>query len=191
MTQFSKKGLLTSLHDRTDIIRSNLKVYERLSEDHLNWKPAPERWSIAQVFEHLNITQGYYFPTIEKSISTAQHRSKDSFNSNWLGDFAYNRIIPRPDGTIFRLPAPKFLHARSDLLNGKKVLQVFGGQLDQFEEILDHCQYVDLQKLKIPFSFTSLIKLRLGDNLRFLVAHNERHLLQAKNVLEKMTLTLG
>jgi hypothetical protein len=59
-------------------------------------------------------------------------------------------------------------------------------QLDEFDHVLELSQYVDLQKIKIPFSFTKLLKLRLGDNLRFIVAHNERHLMQAQKILKQL-----
>jgi hypothetical protein len=43
-------------------------------------------------------------------------------------------------------------------------------------------QKVDLTKVKTAISLSKFIKLRLGDTLRFLVYHNERHILQAQGI---------
>ena len=48
---------------------------------------------------------------------------------------------------------------------------------------LKRAHQTDLNKIKIPVSILKWIKLNLGDVLQFLVAHNERHLLQAKRNL--------
>src|SRR4029434_5344758 len=39
-----------------------------LSVEQLRWRPGPQRWSIAECLDHLNITLGFYLPKIDKSI---------------------------------------------------------------------------------------------------------------------------
>ena len=41
---------------------------------------------------------------------------------------------------------------------------------------------LDLNATKIPISISKWIKISLGDTLRFLIAHNERHFRQAERV---------
>ena len=43
-------------------------------------------------------------------------------------------------------------------------------------------------KTKTAISISKLMKLRLGDTFRFVTAHNERHLLQAENVLKDINI---
>lgn len=186
MTDFNKKSLLTGLHDRTEVVRNNMQTFLRLSDEQLNYKTAPDKWSIAEVFEHLNITHRIYLDSINNIITHAPVNTKETFRSNWLGNLAYEKIMPRPDGTVFKMKAPGFLRPASIHLNGIEVLRNYMKQLDEFDHILELSQYVDMKKIKIPFSFTKLLSLRLGDNLRFIVAHNERHLLQAQKVLKIM-----
>jgi DinB superfamily len=185
MTDFNKKTLLAGLHDRTEVVRNNMQSFLRLSNEQLNHKPAPDKWCIAEIFEHLNITHGIYLHSINEALTNAPINAKEIFKSNWLGNWVYEKIIPRQDGSVFKMKAPKFLTATSNL-DGKAVLDKYMKQLDEFDHVLELSQYVDLQKIKIPFSFTKLLKLRLGDNLRFIVGHNERHLLQAQKVLKQL-----
>lgn len=44
---------------------------------------------------------------------------------------------------------------------------------------------MDLTKTKASISLTRLIKLRLGDTLRFFTYHIERHVLQAERICKE------
>jgi hypothetical protein len=188
MSTFNKKNLLSELHDRLELVRNNVQPFCRLSEEQLNSRAIPGKWSIAEIFEHLNITHGLYLRAINNVMADAPINNKDKFNSGWMGNLFYNIIMPRPDGTVFKLKAPKKLHSKTVQLNGREVLGKFLQQIDEFDHILELSAYVDLQKVKIPLSFTNLVKLRLGDILRFIAAHSERHLLQAQRVMKKLSL---
>lgn len=52
-----------------------------------------------------------------------------------------------------------------------------------FISILEQSKSTDLGKIRIPTSFSKLIKLKLGDTFLFIVNHNERHILQAEKLL--------
>src|SRR4029077_10637205 len=40
-----------------------------LSPEQLNWKPAPESWSVAQCLDHLIVADCLYFPAFEKIVN--------------------------------------------------------------------------------------------------------------------------
>jgi DinB superfamily len=184
MTVFNKQNLLSELMDRTDLINSNTRVFFRLSNEQLNNRPAPGKWSIAEIFEHLNITHRIYINFILTKITKATDVNASLYKSGWIGDWVYEKIMPKSDGTVFKMKAPKTLRPASDTLDGKEVLNRFLQQQDAIYDIIRHASTKDLQGIKIPFAFTNTVKLRLGDNLRFLIAHNERHLLQAQRIME-------
>lgn len=181
---YSKQQLLSELIDRTELISSSVQYFLRLNDEQLNARPAPGKWSIAAIFEHLNITNAIYIRSILKKLQRAGDVTGDTFKSGWLGDWAYEKMMPRPDGTVFKMKTPAFLHPPNHLLDGHDVLNRFLQQQDMIHDILTHARSKDLQRIKVPFSFTKLLSLRLGDNLRFLIAHSERHLLQAQRATE-------
>ena len=39
-----------------------------LSEPQFNWRPSPEKWSIGECLEHLNVTARLYWPIIAASV---------------------------------------------------------------------------------------------------------------------------
>jgi hypothetical protein len=184
MAVFNKQNLLSELLDRTDLINSSTRVFFRLSDEQLNNRQAPGKWSIAEIFEHLNITHQIYINFILAKITKAADVNSLSYKSGWIGDWVYERIMPRSDGSVFKMKAPKTLQPAYGALDPKEVLNRFLQQQDTLHDIIRHSSTKDIQGIKIPFAFTKTLKLRLGDNLRFLIAHNERHLLQAQRIME-------
>jgi len=184
MAVFSKQSLITELLDRTELIKASTQPFLRLTEEQLNYKPGGDKWSIAEVFEHLNICNGLYIRSILSRITTAPDVKTDTYRSGWLGEWIYGRIMPRADGSVFRIRARKTMQADCGApLDGQDILHRFLQQCDMIDDILRHVSTKNLQRIKIPFSFSKFLQLRLGDNLRYLIAHSERHLLQAHRVM--------
>ena len=186
MTTFNKKNMLSGLHDRVEVIRNNMQPFLRLPDEYLVRRPSPVKWSVAEIFEHLNIMHGTFLHSIGKCMSNAPINGREVFTSGWIGNWIYNKMMPRPDGSVFKLKTPRKFNAAVTPLDPRRVLDTFMKQLDEFDHVLELCHYIDLQKIKLPFAFPRGLRLRLGDGLRFIVAHSERHLLQARNTLEQM-----
>jgi hypothetical protein len=61
--------------------------------------------------------------------------------------------------------------------------------IQQQETLLSYLRQAhdsDLNKIRIPVSIAKFIRLKLGDVFQFIIMHNERHLLQAKNNLNSI-----
>ena len=186
MTTFNKPVLLAELQDRIVLIQNNLPVFFQLSNEELNFKPAPDKWSIAEVFEHLNITHGIYLASIEKKLKgEVKILLLNTKAVGWAIGYM-KKLCPRQMVQFLKMKAPKFLHAPFKQLDGKDVLKYFNEQLDDIHDVLEQAASLNIEKIKIPLSFTTLLSLRLGDILRFLIAHSERHLLQAQKVAKQL-----
>ncbi|HLK28232.1 MAG TPA: DinB family protein [Puia sp.] len=186
MSLFDKQSLLSELIDRTEIITSNTKSFLRLSEDQLNYKPAPQTWSISEIYSHLNITNSAYNSFILKKIKSAEDVSINHCQSGWLGDWVYEKLMPRADGSVFKINSPKSHRANITDPDAFEVLNTFLEQQDVMHDILQHASTKDLDRITVPFYYSKILKFRLCDTLRFIIAHNERHLMQAHRMIEKM-----
>jgi hypothetical protein len=49
--------------------------------------------------------------------------------------------------------------------------------------MLEQSKKINLNKARVPISIAKFIKLKLGDVFGFLIAHNQRHILQAERAL--------
>ena len=53
-------------------------------------------------------------------------------------------------------------------------------------QLLDVARRRNLNSIRIPISISKLIRLKLGDTFRFLIAHEQRHLIQARNTIKSI-----
>jgi hypothetical protein len=183
MAIFSRQVLITELLDRTELLKASTKPFLRLSDDQLLYRPAPGKWSITEVYVHLNLSMVQTIRSILSRITLAPDYPADEYRSGWLGDWLYERIMPRADGSVFKLKAMPAHSPEGRELDAREALQAFQRHCDSLDDILRHVGTKDLRKIKIPFYLNGLISLRLGDMLRYLVAHGERHLLQAQRAV--------
>jgi len=182
--ELTSQGILQDLLDTT---HNNLKVAEMLkgqSLETLNWKQDSQSWSILECIEHLNRYGDFYIPEITNKINTSKHKSEASFKSNWLGKHFVKSVSYSPEQKTMK--TFKSMNPLNSQLN-VQTLEKFTEQQHQIIELLDKSKNINLDKTKTAISISKLIKLKLGDTFRVLIYHNERHIKQAENALEKAT----
>lgn len=140
-------------------------------------QPQPGSWSIAQTLEHLNAYNRYYLPEIEKALIKAGPSSKN-FKPGWLGDYFTKLMLPGENGTLAKkMSAPKGYGFAPELDADRVLAEYISGQ-EKLIELLRSAASKDLGNVRVPISLSKMIKLKLGDTFRFLIAHQVRHFLQ-------------
>ena len=66
----------------------------------------------------------------------------------------------------------------------KLTIERFILQQKEMLNLLEKSKKIDLNKTKTAISISKFIKLKIGDTLRVVIYHNERHLVQANKVLK-------
>jgi hypothetical protein len=56
-----------------DSHKQTLDLMEGLSEEQLKFKPAPEKWSVLEVAEHIYLAEGLLFGAVEKALAEKQN----------------------------------------------------------------------------------------------------------------------
>jgi len=144
--------------------------------------PAPGKWSVAQVLEHLNSYGRYYLLAIEKSLE-ADKPQKQLFTPGWIGNYFTKIMKPGIDGKIGnKMNAPKNHRPAADL-DIKPVIDNFLEQQQRLLELLEKAKQKDIGAIRTPISISRFIKLKVGDTFRFFVAHEQRHFFQIANTL--------
>jgi hypothetical protein len=183
MAVFSRQGLITELLDRTELIKAGTQPFLRLTIEQLAFIPAPGEWSIVDIFGHLNLANDIYIRNILSRVTLAPDQPSDRYRSSWLGDWCYEKIVPRPDGSVLKMKTVKAVTPTKVEGDCKKVLYSFQRKCDALDDILRHAATKDLRRIRIPFHFIPFLHFGLGDTLRTVIAHNERHLLQAQRIV--------
>jgi DinB superfamily len=175
---------LASLIAATSSIAAEAKTtFGHLNPSQLNWKPSPERWSVAQCFHHLLTTNNGYFPAIDNVLAG----KKRTF---WEG----MPLLPALGGKLImkaveptstrKFKAPKaFQPAQSDVSGS--VINDFVDQQAKIIEKMKSTEHLDVEKIVITSPVTAVMTYSLMDAYRIIVVHEQRHFQQAKRVMEE------
>ncbi|KAA9338478.1 DinB family protein [Hymenobacter busanensis] len=161
-----------------------LRRFRSLSEDELNRRPAPDKWSVGQCLEHLNIIGGLYLPVINQRLRRAQERGSrpvDTVKSGPIGKrLVASMLVPAREKP---LKSPQQFAPSGSRLP-RTVVEVFLRQLDELLHLLRTAREVNANAVRIPNAIIPLVRLRLTDQFAFLIAHLQRHTAQAERVLD-------
>jgi len=184
MKPVEKSRLLDLLEARVnDHIQSAVEVFQNMHSDLLLEPAEGGGWSIAQCLEHLNRYGDYYIPFIRQGLGR-QNRCVTGgvFKSSLIGGW-FTRMMD-PDTGKKKMKAFKDYKPGREL-DAHAVVAEFIRQQEVLLTCLQWARKADLNKPRIPVSILPWLTLKLGDVLQFVIAHNERHMRQAKALLRK------
>ena len=188
MSRLNSQQILDDLiADVEAIINTVQSEFIPLDNDLLYKQPAPDKWSVNQCLQHLNVTGYHYLPRIKRAIEGAVgncQKRKESYRPSWLGNMAYNVTKPA-EGGIIPKPMKTFKKEFNPIIAEYKPTSSIPEFLEQQKQLLhylDQAKNINLGGNRIS-SLIPIIRFKLGDAFRFLIAHEQRHILQAKNVI--------
>jgi len=177
----NSETLISDLIEKTKKNLNQLQELKKYSLEQLNYKSSAETWSILECIEHLNIYGEFYLPEIEKSITKSNKPKSSKFKAGILGNYFVKLIEPKE-----KLNKMKTVNAFNPINSSltEDVLIKFEKQQYTTLDLLSKALNVNLTKLKTGTSLSKFINMRLGDTLRFVIAHNQRHLNQASRIVK-------
>ncbi|PIB34289.1 hypothetical protein BFP72_02000 [Reichenbachiella sp. 5M10] len=180
-----RSELLQALTADTLQIIEEVKVFEAYEEEVLTRRSNPNKWSVVECLEHLNIADAHYLLLFDQKLPNGLVSEEVEYKSSWVGSYFVKSMKPRTDGTI---PSPMRTLRKFDpeVVVHQDTLSKFLEDQHELLRYLEMCHSLDLKRIKIPSAIGRIVTFRLGDALRFLVAHNQRHVIQAKNVLREL-----
>jgi hypothetical protein len=189
MAKFKAEDLLKDLRTDVERIKEAAAFFKDVDKTKLVYQPSEGKWSIVQVLEHLNAYGRYYIPAMEKGMTEKKTEKQAWFNGGFWGDFFTNSMKPKNVYEIKNKMKAAKAYSFSNSLNVDTVLNEFLKQQDDLIRLLDMAQHVDLNAVRLPITISKVIRLKLGDVFRFLIAHEQRHMIQARNTLNTVGIT--
>lgn len=189
MAKFKAEELLKDLRSDVERIKEAAGFFRDVEKTKLVYQPAEGKWSIVQVLEHLNAYGRYYIPAMEKAITEKKTDKQAWFTSGFWGNFFTNSMRPKNVYEITNKMKAAKSYSFPNSLNVDTVLAEFNKQQDDLIRLLDMAQHVDIGAIHLPITISKIIRLKLGDVFRFLIAHEQRHMIQARNTLNKVGIT--
>lgn len=162
-----------------------LRLCEGLDEAQLAWRPAPNKWSVAENLLHLTVTTAAVLPSTDHAIEVARQNglySRGPFSLGLMGRFFVWYVEPPP---VIKLPAPKQL---KPLLTGSAthVLPEFVASQRLMLERVERADGLDLVRTRFQSPFASFVRMNLLALFSVFTGHERRHLWQASTVLQAL-----
>ena len=171
------EGFLLQL---TSVTQDVPGITRGLSDAQFTWQPASDRWSIAQVVEHLNLTTERYIPVLTRAITDARvdGRAAD-------GPFALGFIERWFLGAMEPPPRRRFRTGRTfipaGVLGRVTTLDRYAMLHNALAACIRSADGVDLGRVKVRSQFAP-ISWSLNGTFAILLAHERRHVWQAREV---------
>mgnify|MGYP001793355055 FL=1 len=173
-------------------IDQNTQAFENafgeLTHDYLNWKANTETWSIAQNLDHLIIINSSYFPILE-ALHEGTHKTplagKLGFLVSFFGKTVLNAVQPDRKKKIKTFP----LWEPSNSAIPDTILSDFKIHQEELKTaVLDALPFVERGTVIASPANKNLV-YTLECAFDIIVTHEQRHLEQAKEVLQMMSAT--
>lgn len=191
MKKINSHSLLDQLQSDVREIILQATALSQKDRHVLEQQPSNDKWSVAQVLEHLNFYSSFYIPAIEKKLHLHQSVSKTQFSPGWLGNYFTKLMKPAAGNRIVKkMKSPKNALPSAQPDTGK-MLEEFLQHQHQLLNLLQIAKSASLDTIRIPTSLSKLIQLKLGDTFRFFIAHEQRHFLQIRNILNAVRHTVN
>ncbi len=170
--------------DLGEVTEAARAAFGGLSGEQLNWKPAPESWSIAQCLDHLITINRLYFPLLESMAAGPVDPTlweRISPLSGFLGGALIKAL--RPDNPRKSKTSGKAEPSQSEISVG--ILDRFA---DHQAELIAHFRRIhpdiDRERTIVTSPLMGWVTYSLEDCLTIIVVHEKRHLGQAQRVME-------
>ncbi len=163
-----------------------IETFGELSFKQLNWKPNAKTWSIAQNIDHIIITNKTYFPIIN-SIREGAYKTpwwgKLPFITSFFGNTVLKAVEPNRKKRMktFSIWEP----TKSEIPMG--ILDRFMKHQSKLKNIIKKSKDLLGQGIVISSPANKYIVYRLETAFEIMVAHEQRHFEQAKEVYQKIT----
>jgi hypothetical protein len=153
------------------------------SRRELSESPSPGAWSADSNLMHLTLTSQALIPRMTRTLgklADAGKRTSAPARADWVGRF-YAWALEPPARIKARTPRP---FAPAAGTSGEDALPAFLTEQEVLIALLDQAVGLDLGARKVPSPFSRYVKYNVYSAFRILLAHERRHLWQARRAAE-------
>ena len=155
--------------------------------DGLRHSPDAETWTVVQIFDHVNTAGWLLLTELETAIQKAREKGPQGeppfrygFVSRW-----FVRSMKPSSGWTFTAPSV-FEPETADILYPDETVEEFLALQDQLADCVVSAEGLDLRRIRVSSPAVPLLRISLGAWFEATIAHERRHLDQARDVLHAL-----
>lgn len=146
----------------------------------LVWKPDARSWNAVECVDHLLKAGDLYYPAIRAALGRAD-AGAGAHRPTIMGRMFYAFV--RPGG--WKVPTVAPFEPTTHTLEDTSVADRFVEQQQTLYALLRDADGQDLNSGRFASPVSSLVRFNLGDGLRIMTAHQQRHIQQAQRLRER------
>lgn len=180
--------------NKTDVVRQTraaIKAVNRqaesfcsLPEEALRHRPEPNQWSALDCLDHINLFYADYFPRLEAAVRRASPANQATYTPGYFGQKMVNGLRPNQGQRRMKIKTFRRMNPATDDQPSERIFEALFGYHTQLEKLLTEAEALNWNRVKVNSAIGPLLRFKLGDCFRLLLAHTERHIRQAEEALE-------
>ncbi len=179
-------ALAAGLIEQYDRVLSDAEaMVGMLNREQFNWAQAPGMWSVGECLNHLICVDRMYAEKIAHAVDQGRQRKmfgQPPFRYGPIESYFLRNTEPPPK---LRVKAPKaFVPAPAGNLDARQSLDDFRELNRRLARLVEQAQDLDWARVRVNSPILPVWKWSLGVVLAVAVAHDRRHLYQARRVIE-------
>jgi|SRR6185295_2484523 len=170
-----------------DAIESDARdLLTRVTDAQLNTQPNPASWSIGQCFDHLIVSGRAELPFLDRAIREGHEKKlfgQEPFHYGFLGNWSV-RLMDAPARMKFK--APKVYRPLASRYTVEVLTTDFFSLHDDWRKCLNASERLHLSSIRVSTPVTRFITFSLGQAFALGLAHERRHMWQARRIRESL-----
>jgi hypothetical protein len=149
-------------------------------------QPTDGGWSPVEVLQHLNFYADFYTQAMETAMERSTQPAAERYHPGWFGSYFVRVIGPAGEDGQLPMKMTTPANARPENLppaTSDLAVETFLQHQNRLLYLLHQARNKHLGKVRVPTSLSTMLRLKLGDTFRFVIAHQERHFQQIQRAL--------
>ena len=170
------RSLLAQAQANETAIRN---LFADWTDAQLVWKADARSWNAVECIDHLLKAGDLYYPAIREALGRAD-TGTSVHRPTLMGRMFYAFV--RPGG--WKVPTLAPFEPTTHILKDTSVADRFAEQQQTLYALLRDADGKDLNSGRFASPVSSFVRFNLGDGLRMMTAHQQRHIQQAQRLRE-------
>jgi hypothetical protein len=172
--------LITVLEENSVTAREK---FGALTNEQLNWKPAPDKWSVGQCFDHLFVAHHGMLAKFEETVE-GKHKTtlfeRLPLLPKLFGGFLVKAIMP---DNPKKMKNPGIFDPSQSTVD-PEIVEKFLADQEKIAAVMRSSKNIDLEKTIMTSPVASFIIYSMLNGYRVVAHHGTRHLQQAEQVMQ-------
>lgn len=180
----AKKDTLQEVRQQLNEVNRQISDFQQLDEEALRYRPGPGRWSVLDCLEHINLFYADYFSRMEPAIHQAVPSGRTQYTPGFFARRMIHGLRPKQGKRTMKIKTFKAMTPATDEKTPEQIFDILWQYHARLEQLLTEAEALHWDRIKVASAIGPLLRFKLGDCFRLLMAHTERHLLQGREALK-------